>query len=162
MTFVRDIYVHERLDYSLLQAKAAPPHILAVQMYSRLTPYFPDFMYTSAVKCPPRHYTHAHQLNGHESEQVLGDKGQGSLQSMGLQRVGHNWVTEQQMITVFSYLQRKMFPNVFFKNSYFDTISDLEKDYKMTKDSPNVDIFPPICFIFPLVSQGNGPKLCWM
>ena len=42
------------------------------------------------------------------------------------------------MITVFSYLQRKMFPNVFFKNSYFDTISDLR-----TKDSPNVVIFPP-------------------
>ena len=40
-----------------------------------------------------------HQLNGHEFEQVLGDgKGQtgkhGVLQSMGWQRVGHDWVTE--------------------------------------------------------------------
>ena len=41
-----------------------------------------------------------HLLSGHEFEQVLGDsEGQGSLdvlQSMGSQRVGHNWVTEQQ------------------------------------------------------------------
>ena len=39
-----------------------------------------------------------HRLNGHEFEQALevGD-GQGSLavlQSMGLQRVGYDWVTE--------------------------------------------------------------------
>ena len=32
-----------------------------------------------------------HQLNGHESEQTPG-----MLQSMGLQRVGHNFVIEQQ------------------------------------------------------------------
>ena len=40
-----------------------------------------------------------HQLNGHESEQTLGDSaGQGSLvlQSVGLQRAGHNLVAEQQ------------------------------------------------------------------
>ena len=40
-----------------------------------------------------------HQLNGHESEQTLGDsEGQGSLvlQSVGLQRAGHNLVAEQQ------------------------------------------------------------------
>ena len=41
-----------------------------------------------------------HRLNGHEFEQTLGDsEGQGKsgvLQSMGLQRVGHNQVTEQQ------------------------------------------------------------------
>ena len=41
-----------------------------------------------------------HWLNEQESEQVLGDsEGQGSLdvlQSMGSQRIGHNWVTEQQ------------------------------------------------------------------
>ena len=41
-----------------------------------------------------------HQLNGHEFEQTLGDsEGQGKpgiLQSMELQRVGHNLVTEQQ------------------------------------------------------------------
>ena len=37
-------------------------------------------------------------LNGHEFEQVLGDReGQGRLQSMGLQRVGHDWVTEQHL-----------------------------------------------------------------
>ena len=41
-----------------------------------------------------------HRLNGHEFEQILGDsEGQGSLcvlQSMGLQRVGHDWATEQK------------------------------------------------------------------
>ena len=41
-----------------------------------------------------------HWLNGHEFEQVLEDgEGQeepGMLQSMGSQRVGHDWVTEQQ------------------------------------------------------------------
>ena len=42
-----------------------------------------------------------HRLNGHESEQTLGDsEGQGSLsgmpQSMQLQRAGHHWATEQQ------------------------------------------------------------------
>ena len=41
-----------------------------------------------------------HQLNGHECEQALGD-GEGTgkpgvLQSMGSQRIRHNWVTEQQ------------------------------------------------------------------
>ena len=43
-----------------------------------------------------------HQLNGHESEQTLGDgEGQGRLgmlQSMGSQRVGHDLVTEQQVL----------------------------------------------------------------
>ena len=35
-----------------------------------------------------------HQLNGYESEQTLGDsEGQGGL---GLQRAGHDLVTEQQ------------------------------------------------------------------
>ena len=41
-----------------------------------------------------------HQLNGHEFEQSLGDgegQGNGMLTSMGPQRVGHNWVTEQQL-----------------------------------------------------------------
>ena len=40
-----------------------------------------------------------HRLNGHESEQAPGaGDGQGglaSLQSLGLQRAGHDWVTEQ-------------------------------------------------------------------
>ena len=40
-----------------------------------------------------------HQLNGHEFEQALGDgEGQGKpcvLQSMLLQKVGHNWATER-------------------------------------------------------------------
>ena len=36
-----------------------------------------------------------HRLYGHEYEQALGvGSGQGSLQSMGLQRVGHDWATE--------------------------------------------------------------------
>ena len=41
-----------------------------------------------------------HQFNGHEFEQILGDsEGQGGLcvlQSMGLQGVRHDSVTEQQ------------------------------------------------------------------
>jgi len=40
-----------------------------------------------------------HRLNGHEYEQTLGDsEGQGSLvlQSVGLQRAGHNLAAEQQ------------------------------------------------------------------
>ena len=41
-----------------------------------------------------------HQLNGHEFEQTLGDsEGQGSLswcKFMRLQRLRHDWVTEQQ------------------------------------------------------------------
>ena len=40
-----------------------------------------------------------HRLNGHESEQMLGDgEGQGRpgmLQSMGLQRVGHDLASKQ-------------------------------------------------------------------
>ena len=43
-----------------------------------------------------------HRLNGHESEQTLGDgEGEGRLgmlQSMGSQRVGHDLVTEQQVL----------------------------------------------------------------
>ena len=39
-----------------------------------------------------------HWLNGQEFEQTLGGtEGQGGLQSMGLQRVGHDWATEQQV-----------------------------------------------------------------
>ena len=40
-----------------------------------------------------------HRLHGHESKQTLGDSegwGQGMLQSMGPQRVGHDLATEQQ------------------------------------------------------------------
>ena len=38
-----------------------------------------------------------YRLNGHEFAQALGDcKGQGSLQSMGLQNIRHDWVTGQQ------------------------------------------------------------------
>ena len=40
-----------------------------------------------------------HQLNRHEFEQTLGDSEgwkPGSMQSIELQRVRHNWVTEQQ------------------------------------------------------------------
>ena len=43
-----------------------------------------------------------HQLDGHEFEQALGvgdgQGGLGVLQSMGLQRVGHNGVTELNRI----------------------------------------------------------------
>ena len=41
-----------------------------------------------------------HWLNGHEFEQTQGDKEwrkPGVLQSMGSQRVGHDWATEQQL-----------------------------------------------------------------
>ena len=43
-------------------------------------------------------------LNGHEFEQTLGDtEGKpGVLQSMGSQRVGHNWATEQQQRNKFT------------------------------------------------------------
>ena len=36
-----------------------------------------------------------HQLNGHEFE-IVKDRGACMLQSMGLQRVGHNLATKQQ------------------------------------------------------------------
>ena len=37
-----------------------------------------------------------HQLNGQEFEQTPGDgEGQGNLESMGLDRVGHNLASEQ-------------------------------------------------------------------
>ena len=40
-----------------------------------------------------------HWMNGPKFEQTLGDSGRqcGVLQSMGSQRVGHDWVTEQQL-----------------------------------------------------------------
>ena len=39
-----------------------------------------------------------HPLNGHDFEQspMVKDKKPGVLQSMGPQRIGHDWVTEQQ------------------------------------------------------------------
>ena len=38
-----------------------------------------------------------HWLSGHEFEQAPGDgEAQGNLVSMGLQRVGHDWATQQQ------------------------------------------------------------------
>lgn len=38
-----------------------------------------------------------HRCNGHELEQTSGDgEGQEDLVCMGSQRVGHDWVTEQQ------------------------------------------------------------------
>ena len=45
-----------------------------------------------------------HQLGGHELEQILGDsEGQpGVLQSMGLQRVRHDLVAEQQQVHIYS------------------------------------------------------------
>ena len=45
-----------------------------------------------------------HELNGHESEQTLGDsEGQGSLASLGSQRIRHNLATEQQQQTWIPY-----------------------------------------------------------
>ena len=44
-----------------------------------------------------------HELNGPQSEQSPGDSEErkpGVLQSMGSQTVGHNWVTEQQIIFI--------------------------------------------------------------
>ena len=42
-----------------------------------------------------------HRLNGYEFEQTPGDdKGQGSLQSMGSQRVRHDLVTEQHLKSI--------------------------------------------------------------
>ena len=39
-----------------------------------------------------------HWFTGHEFGQAPGDgEGQGTLESMRLQRVGHDWMTEQQM-----------------------------------------------------------------
>ena len=42
-----------------------------------------------------------HQCNGHELGQTFGDGGgqEGLLQSMGSQRVGHNWATEKQVFS---------------------------------------------------------------
>ena len=40
-----------------------------------------------------------HQLSGHDFEQTPGDS-EGMLQSMGLQRLRHNWVTEQTTTTI--------------------------------------------------------------
>ena len=52
-----------------------------------------------------------HQLNGHEFEKALGDsEGQGKpgmLQSMGLQRVRHDWMTKQQFRSYKELLQIK-------------------------------------------------------
>ena len=44
-----------------------------------------------------------HQLSGHEFEQIPGDRegtrNPGVLHSLGLQRAGHNLVTEQQQLS---------------------------------------------------------------
>ena len=51
-----------------------------------------------------------HQLNGHEFEQTLGEsEGEGRkpgvLQSMGSQRVRHDFVTEEQQVLMVVYDQ---------------------------------------------------------
>ena len=56
-----------------------------------------------------------HGLNGHESEQTPGDsERQGSLVSMGLQRVRHDLATEQQLLTLLleGSPQISLFPEV--------------------------------------------------
>ena len=48
-----------------------------------------------------------HQLHGHEFEQVQGaGEGQGNsmLQSMGSERVGHDWATEQQQHEIIGWI----------------------------------------------------------
>ena len=54
-----------------------------------------------------------HRLNGREFDQTLGDsEGQGKpgmLQSMGLQRVRHNWVTEGQQSWGRCYAERFLY-----------------------------------------------------
>ena len=54
-----------------------------------------------------------HQLDGHEFEQALGSgDGQhypGVLQSIGLQRVGHDWVTELNWTRMTNYLNLNYF-----------------------------------------------------
>ena len=57
-----------------------------------------------------------HRLNGHEFEQVpgMGDgqKKPGVLQSMGLQRVRHNWATELTVHLLYQHLKKVLAENV--------------------------------------------------
>ena len=41
------------------------------------------------------HYKNTQMLNNEDFRKIPGTEEPGGLQSMGLQRVGHNWVTEQ-------------------------------------------------------------------
>ena len=63
------------------------------------------------------------QLNGHEFEQTLGDReGEGKpgvLQSMELQKVGHDLVTEQQHYSKEKALNDIMFPFIYFYFIFF-------------------------------------------
>ena len=47
-----------------------------------------------------------HRLNGHEFEQTLKES-EGQVQSTGLQRVGHDLMTEQQQLKRLLFLYRK-------------------------------------------------------
>ena len=65
-----------------------------------------------------------HQVNEHESEQTLGDgEEQGSLQSMGVQRVKHNLATEQEqhptLITVFKMENYSVILHMVLQGEYF-------------------------------------------
>ena len=69
-----------------------------------------------------------HRLNGHEFEQTLGDsEGRGRLvcvlQFMGLQRVGHDLVTEQNNNLFLPPLLERLF-HVFVQNSLFPWSAD--------------------------------------
>ena len=63
-----------------------------------------------------------HRLHGHEFEQASGDaEGQGKpaiLQSIGSQRAGHDWATEQQQTTLKTYFLRKDFLNEVWVKGY--------------------------------------------
>ena len=141
------MYGHERLDHSLLQAKVPPLHVPAVRMYNRLTPFFPDFMYTPLLSA--RHVIILTLTNSMDTslstfQEIEKDR---EARRAAVHGVAKSWTQLSDWTTddsrVFQ-LQRKVFTNVFFKNSYFDTISDLQRDYKKSsKDFPNVDIFPP-------------------
>ena len=75
-----------------------------------------------------------HWFNEQEFEQALGDgKGHkpGVLQSMVLQRVGHNWVTEQQ-IYIYTYIYFSQSSSQFLTSNY---ITSLKYMYS-THDTP--------------------------
>ena len=61
-----------------------------------------------------------HRINGHESKQTLGDsEGQGSLACCSPldHRVGHDWVTEQQWISLCFSMAQFSLTLLFFKET---------------------------------------------
>ena len=78
------------------------------------------------------------RLNGHEFEQALGvGEGQGSLgvlQSMGLQRVRHDLVTELKEKAELKVMKSRM-------NNAEGRISDLKEHWKSPKETENQNFF---------------------